>query len=155
MYPGHVKPVYALLAVCLFAAPAAAQFSHGYAFIGGAFGGPDGFRYGLGGEGDVARRVTAGGEIGGFAGDFNGGVVSGNLSYHPVLRSRGNRVDPFITGGLSIVWARNNVEGYLNVGGGVNYWFQPRFGFRVEFRGYPPISGGSGFGEFRFGVSFR
>ena len=135
-----------------------AQQSFGYGFIGGTFGGGRGgvggaFRYGIGGEGRVAPLVTMGGEIGGIAKNGNGGIGSGNISFHLPIELR--RLDPFLTAGFSIGHKNDNTGLWANVGGGVHYWMLPRIGLRAELRGYPGGYDLSGFGEFRFGVVFR
>ena len=160
--PGMVSSVrtFALLSVlgaaCTLPLPAQ---THGYGFLGGTFAGtPEGaFRYGIGGEGRVAPRVTLGGEIGGInKKNFGGVVLSGMATFHPSVSSRGNRWDPFLGGGLTFAPDGDGPGMFLNIGGGVNYWWQRNFGFRFEIRGYPKlIADTSGFAEFRFGVAFR
>ena len=44
---------------------------------------------------------------------------------------------------------------WVNLGGGLNYWFRRNIGLRVEFRGYPGGVDLNSFAEFRVGVSFR
>ncbi|MCC6860697.1 MAG: hypothetical protein IT158_19170 [Bryobacterales bacterium] len=134
-----------------------AQQSFGYGFLGGTFGGRGiggAFRYGMGGEWAVAPRVMLGAEVGGIEKDGSGVVASANAAYHIPVRSYGNRLDPFVTGGVSIAHLRDTGL-FLNLGGGVNYWFQRRLGFRVELRGYPGGQDLNSFGEFRMGVVFR
>ena len=130
-------PLLTLTLAMLSASYALAQESYGYGFSGGAFGGHGGldgaFRYGIGGEARLAPLVTAGGEIGGISQNGTGVLASGNVSVHiPAPRS----IDPFVTGGFS-VGHKGETGLWVNLGGGVNYWFQHRLGVRGEFRGYP------------------
>ena len=109
------------------------------------------FRYGLGGEARLAPLMTAGGEIGGISQDGAGILASGNVSVHIPA---GSHIDPFVTGGFSVGHKRETGL-WVNIGGGVNYWFQRRVGVRAEFRGYPGGYHLSSFGEFRLGIAFR
>ena len=148
-------PLLTLTLAMLSASYALGQESYGYGFIGGAFGGHGGldgaFRYGIGGEARLAPLVTAGGEIGGISQNGTGVLASGNVSVHiPAPRA----IDPFVTGGFS-VGHKGETGLWVNLGGGVNYWFQHRLGVRGEFRGYPGGYHLSGFSEFRFGIAFR
>ncbi|MEN6537160.1 MAG: hypothetical protein ABFD60_07220 [Bryobacteraceae bacterium] len=139
--------------------PHAYTQTHGYAFAGSTVGidAPDSnaFRYGIGGNWGFLRHLTLGGEAGGLHEDGNEGMLaSGNVGFH----FRGNvetGFDPFVTAGLTGIYVGGETSGYTNIGGGLNYWFRPRIGFRVEFRGYPGGEDRNGFSEFRFGIAFR
>jgi hypothetical protein len=88
-----------------------AQHSFGYGFLGGTFGnrGIGGaFRYGVGGEWVAAERVTIGAEVGGMEKRGSGVVASANATYHIPVRSYRNRLDPFVTGGVSIGCGRGS-----------------------------------------------
>ena len=149
-------PFLTLTLAMLSASCAFGQESYGYGFIGGAFGGHGGldgaFRYGIGGEGRLAPLVTAGGEIGGISQNGAGVLASGNVSVH--IPARPHAIDPFVTGGFS-VGHKGETGLWVNLGGGVNYWFQHRLGVRAEFRGYPGGYHLNSFAEFRFGIAFR
>lgn len=127
--------------------------THGYGFIGGTFGDQMGgaFRYGFGGAWAIVPHVTAGAELGGMSG--SGVIGSGNLGFHLLRRPKG--IDPFFTAGISGVRMSGGSGFYGNIGGGANYWFRPRIGFRAEFRAYPGGMDLNSFSELRFGVSFR
>ena len=64
---------------------------------------------------------------------FNcGGYLLGSVngSYYPVTSSK---LSPFVTAGIG--WAAGEARvTLLNFGGGVNYWFRPGLGLRVEVR---------------------
>jgi hypothetical protein len=125
----------------------------GYGFIGATAGDLSGaFRYGFGAEWATAPHISVGGEIGGLQKNASGLLVSGNLTSH--IPGRG-ALDPFVTGGISVAHLAGSTGAYGNVGGGLNYWWNSHVAFRGEFRGY--LGGGDlpGFGEFRFGISFR
>ncbi len=131
--------------------------SFGYGFIGGTFAGSRGgvggaFRYGIGGEGQIAPHFNLGGEIGGLSKNGTGVVGSGNVSFHVPFQST---VDPFVTGGVSIARKAGETGLYVNLGGGVNYWLRDRLGVRAEFRGYPGGYDLNSFAEFRIGIVFR
>lgn len=145
----------------LLSLTAAAQFgwaqSHGYGFMGGTFAGRGrmggAFRLGIGGEMRVAPLVNLGGEVGSVHNDGTGVIGSGNASVHVPLRS--DTVDPFVTGGVSAGYVPRSAGLWVNLGGGLNYWFRRNVGLRVEFRGYAGGVDLPGFAEFRVGVSFR
>jgi hypothetical protein len=131
--------------------------SHGYGFAGATIGDKSlqsAFRYGIGGGWAVAPHVTAGGEIGGIQKDGSGVIVSGNVGVH-FRRRVETGFDPFVTGGITGGRLGGETGVYGNIGGGFNYWFRPRVGFRGEFRGYPGGKDLNNFSEFRFGISFR
>ena len=127
--------------------------SLGYGFIGATAGDMSGaFRYGVGAEWATASHISIGGEIGGIEKNSSGLLASGNLTAH--IPARG-AFDPFATGGISVAHIGGTTGAYGNLGAGVNYWWSSHLAFRGEFRGY--LGGGDlpGFGEFRFGISFR
>jgi hypothetical protein len=143
-----------LCAALIFAAAANGNAqSLGYGFIGASVGDLSGaFRYGAGGEWSTSPHLSLGGEIGGIQKNSSGLLVSGNITTHIPFRGA---LDPFATGGISVAHFAHTTGAYGNLGGGVNYWFNSHMAFRGEFRGY--LGGGDlpGFGEFRFGVTFR
>ena len=151
-----------LLALLLFGAGSArlnAQtLNSGYVFGGVTFGNRlDGAgRFGMGLDFDLASRLDLGGEIGLIAKN-NGGVLgSANLSYHFTPHGRRHEAwDPFLVGGFSAAHLNGTSGVYLNLGAGVNYWWSERFALRGEFKGYAGGQDLGGFGEFRFGVTFR
>lgn len=59
------------------------------------------------------------------------GVASFNAYGH--LLGSGRKLDPFVTGGYSVLWSAGHVNAG-NFGGGLNYWFAKHFGLRVEAR---------------------
>jgi hypothetical protein len=149
--------ILAVLTIVLFlATPAAAQYTHGYGFIGATIGGKVGgaFRYGIGGEGSIAPRLTLGGEIGGMQKGTSGVVVSGNAAFHLPISSYRDRVDPFLTAGVTIAHL-GDTGAFVNIGGGLNYWWQRNLAMRFEFRGYAGGNDLNGFSEVRFGIAFR
>ena len=127
---------------------AAGGCSHGYANIGA----------GGGGEGFLWRGLTLGGDIGYF--DFPAdrssgyGVMTLNLGWHFVDRSKPKKLDPYL--GLTVLGgALGSCEfqaaGHLT--GGVNYWFKDRLGMQVgavlQVVGEEPIMAA------RVGLTFR
>jgi len=137
----------------MLGAGCASAQSLGYGFIGATAGDLSGaFRYGAGGEWATAPHISVGGEIGGLQKNASGLLVSGNITSH--IPGRG-AFDPFVTGGISVAHLAGTTGAYGNLGGGINYWWNSHLAVRGEFRGY--LGGGDlpGFGEFRFGISFR
>ncbi|MCU1273091.1 MAG: hypothetical protein JWO48_522, partial [Bryobacterales bacterium] len=59
-------------------------------------------------------------------------VASPNGYYH-FIHSRDAHVDPFVTVGYSALM-RKGIQNFFNYGVGVNYWFRPSLGMRLEFR---------------------
>jgi hypothetical protein len=145
--------VLSLFAGLILAAGSGKAQSLGYAFIGATAGDLSGaFRYGVGGEWATAPHIRLGAEIGGIEKNSSGLLASANITGH--IPGRG-AFDPFVTGGISVAHWSSSTGAYGNVGGGLNYWWNSHLAFRGEFRGY--LGGGDlpGFGEFRFGVTFR
>jgi hypothetical protein len=154
----------ALLLLAFLPAVLPAQQSHGYLFIapGGASGGGNTqatMHMGAGGEWIPGKGIGAGGEIGalgptsGFAENVLG-VVSLNGYYHFLHETR--RVDPFVTGGYSLLF-RSGHANTGNFGVGVNYWFVPKIGAKLEFRDHVwPVDGSHiHYWGVRFGLDFR
>jgi hypothetical protein len=147
---------FAMLAA--FSAPAAAQNTHGYAFVApGAIGGLTTIHLGGGAEFALPSRIGAGLELGalGPAVSFEDvlAVLSLNGYYH--FAPSTDRFDPFVTAGYSMFF-RTRTASLFNFGGGVNYWFLPRVGFKSEFRDHVRDSPGpSHYWGLRFGLTFR
>ncbi len=136
--------------------------SYGYIFAapGGTSGGGGGtLHIGGGGEGVFKNGAGIGAEVGYIAPfEFFGdglGIFSVNGSYHFLKSSKSEKVVPFITGGYTGFFRDGYANG-VNFGGGVNYWFKPRVGLRVEFRDNVFIQDGSAhFLNVRVGLTFR
>lgn len=54
-------------------------------------------------------------------------------AFHFISRDSKSRFDPFVDGGLSLLFARAGGVA-LHYGGGMNYWLGHRTGLRFEFR---------------------
>lgn len=136
----------------------AQTLSTGYVYAGATFGERlDGAgRFGFGLDFNVAPHFDIGGEIGTIHKNDVGILASGNLTYHFNRMSRRSEAwDPFLVGGVSAAHISGTGGLYMNLGAGVNYWFGRRWALRGEFKGYPGGQDLGGFGEFRFGVTFR
>lgn len=140
-----------------------AQPSNGYVFFapGGATccGHTDmTLHFGVGGEAVLGKGVGVGAEIGavGPRQYFSDGVVglfSPNGYYH-FVHGKNVKVDPFVTGGYSLLF-RSGHANLFNCGGGVNYWFHRKLGARFEFRDHVHWDGGAfHYWGFRVGLSF-
>jgi hypothetical protein len=142
----------------VFVRPAAAQtLDSGYVYAGATFGerlGGAG-RFGVGLDFRLTPRFDLGGEIGTIFKKDVGIMGSGNLTYHFNRPRRREAWDPFLVGGVSAAHISGSGGLYANLGMGVNYWFTKALAIRGEFKGYPGGQDLGGFGEFRFGVTFR
>jgi hypothetical protein len=64
-------------------------------------------------------------------------MLSLDVSYHPRSTSSPKKVDPFLDGGFSLGWEPvpdGQQTSFLNLGGGMTYWWKPRRGIRFELR---------------------
>jgi hypothetical protein len=156
-----------IFACALFVAMAcslAAQPSHGYVFFtpgGASCCGHTSMtmQFGAGGEYVIKKGIGIGAEIGalGFTRQF-GDTVMGTFSpngYYHFVHGQDVKADPFVTGGYTLMF-RSGHANLANFGGGMNYWFHPRLGARLEFRDHVNTTGSIvHFWGFRFGVAFR
>jgi hypothetical protein len=151
----------------------AAQESHAYVFAGPggiSVGGQTGkvLYGGAGAEGIVTPGIGLGAEIGvirqvsqGWHGLFP--LVSANFYYHFVHTQ--DRIDPFVTLGYTSAFRGDHREAgqdpgqanLINFGGGVNYWFRPRTGIKIEFRDdlRPKRGPNADYWSFRLGLTFH
>jgi len=129
----------------------------GYVYAGATFGQRiDGAgRFGFGLDFGLAPHFDLGGEIGTIIKGDVGILGSGNLSYHFTRPGRREQWDPFLVLGVSAAHFSGRSGLYVNLGGGVNYWVSRRWALRGEFKAYPGGQDLGGFGEFRFGITFR
>ena len=132
--------------------------THGYAFFapGGATSGgyTSGTSHiGVGGEGVFKNGIGIGAELGYlmFRRDIESGIgiASINGSYH---FNKDAKLVPFVTGGYSLAF-RSGTGNLGNFGGGVNWWFRPKIGLKIEFRDH--VHSDLNLWSFRFGVTFR
>jgi len=115
---------------------------------------------GGGGEWFFSPKAGIGAELGYIAAlqDFRDGI--GTFSPNLVALFRPNRretkVRPFFTGGYTLFF-RNGAANGVNLGGGVNYWFNERCGLRFEVRDNFVFAGGESEMSlnFRIGLTFR
>jgi hypothetical protein len=166
------KLILGVLILLLAPFPIAAQISSSYAY---AFGGPvvvprsyytswngDFIHVGGGGEGRLTDRFAIGGEIGVLKPVTNQyAITTGLASVAPAFHFRAaetkSKLDPFVDGGLSLLFARGGAGAALHYGGGVNYWLRRRVGLRFEFpdHRWSPESGEAiHLVDFRVGVVF-
>jgi hypothetical protein len=85
----------------------------------------------------VAKRLGVSGELGVLAGTVYGfasyGSFSPGVSYH-FLQGKERKVDPFVTGGYTLMFNSYRQNSLFHFGGGVTCWTSPRLGVRVELR---------------------
>jgi hypothetical protein len=125
-------------------------YGHGYAYTAPGFGNyrsgqrPSAMEFGGGGEVLVHKGLTIGADIGRLHVDAAKYSIESNLillsvngAYHFGARKSGAKVVPFITWGGGYGWERRQGGGSgttVNLGGGVQYWFQKRMALRLEVR---------------------
>ena len=143
---------------------AQAQHSHGYLFLapgGISSGGHTAMtlHLGAGAEGVLFKGFGVGAELGalGPREDFASSVVgaaSVNGYYHFVHEHV--KADPYVTAGYTLLF-RSGSANLFNFGGGINYWFVPRLGLKVELRDHVYRPGGSSvhYWGVRLGLAFR
>ena len=157
-------PLAAGALLCLFAGLLDAQPSNGYVFFA-----PGGvsccgntamtLHTGVGGEAVLWKGIGIGAEIGawGFRRDYIdsvSGIFSPNGYYH-FIHGKDLRVDPFVTGGYSLLF-RSGHANFANFGGGATWWFHRRLGARFEFRDHINTTGTIvHFWGVRFGLAFH
>jgi hypothetical protein len=81
------------------------------------------------------------------------GLLAIDLNYH----LKGVRTEPFVAGGYSLLF-RDFTANMINFGGGINYWFAPSHGLRLEFRdNVGTVMNGptTHYWGFRIGMNFR
>ena len=110
---------------------------------------------GMGVETLLFRGLAAGAEagvLGAIRGSDPLGLLSLDGSYH---FSRQRKIVPFLCAGYSVIGG-NGRRSLVNLGGGINWWFRERHGFRLEFRDHIYADGSSRhLLGFRVGYSFR
>ena len=160
-----------LLFLCTsVAASAQPSGNYGYAFGGlvvaprSAFTRWDGtfVHVGGGGEGRLTSKFGLGGELGILKPVTNQyavttGLASVTPAYHFISRDSDSRSDPFVDGGLSILFGRGSGVA-VHYGGGLNYWVLRRVGLRLEFRHHlwsPEAGEAIHLIGFRIGLTFR
>jgi len=151
-----------LLVVLLLGGPAAGALhaqtlTSGFVVAGGTFGSHplDGRRFGVGLDFHLAPHFDLGGEVRTIIKNDVGMLGSANLSYHFSRSRQHEDWDPFLVAGGSAGRFAGSGGAWVNLGGGVNYWLSHRAELRGEFKGYAGGHDLGGFGEFRFGVTFR
>ncbi|MGE5569165.1 MAG: hypothetical protein ACM3S5_09035 [Rhodospirillales bacterium] len=157
-----MKTKIALLLVTLSAA-ALGQGLTGYGFFapGRVTPGSTGtMNFGVGADGVIGKGIGAGAELGVLSpwdcfSECVVGMFSPNVTYH-FLRENQRRVDPYVTAGYTLMFREGHAN-LFNFGGGMNYWFARRIGFRAEFRDHVHFDSNARdhFWGFRFGLAFR
>lgn len=148
-----------LLTTVPAAGPLRAQsLSSGFVYVGPIFGSrplDGGGHFGIGLDFHLAPQFELGGEAGTIFKNDVGILGSANLSYHLTRARRHEEWDPFLVGGVSAGRFAGTGGVWINLGAGLNYWLSRRSALRGEFKGYAGGQDLGGFGEFRFGVTFR
>lgn len=127
---------------------ASAQSSGNYGYV---FGGPvvvprsaftrwngNFVHVGGGGEGRLTNRFGLGGELGVLKPLTNRDAITTGLAsvtpaYHFISRESSRKIDPFVDGGISLLFGSGGAVA-VHYGGGLNYWVRRRVGLRFEFR---------------------
>jgi hypothetical protein len=137
-----------------------------YAFLAPAMRSIDGgkgrayLHIGGGAEGFIYRGLSLCAEIGPgipfSPGDHVYGLGSSNITYHFPAITTDRKMDPFLTGGYSLLFGNlslsSNQSGY-NAGGGANFWLLRRAATRLEFRHQSSVHYKTM--EVRVGMTFR
>ena len=111
---------------------------------------------GIGYERLLYKGLGLGVEAGGYAGAEARAVVSANGSYH-FRQSASQKLVPFGTAGVSGLAGCGDgcgATGAFNFGGGINYWFRPHRGLRLEVRDYVFSDNAVHKWEMRIGFAF-
>lgn len=106
-------------------------------------------KFGLGGELGVLKPLTNQHAI-------TTGLASVTPAYHFLARGSNRKIDPFVNGGVSLLFG-SGAAAAIHYGGGLNYRVRRRFGLRFEFRDHPwsPEAGETvHLVAFRFGIVF-
>jgi hypothetical protein len=158
----------AILMLAVMSSACWAQHGGGYVFAGPAtftnsiytFWEGSRAHVGVGGEAGLGQHVTLGGEVGALLGtgrySRSAALLSANPAVYFIPASRAPKLDPFVTGGFTVL-VRSGVEPMWNVGGGATYWFQRRLGVRFEVRDHIWMreSVSMHLVSFRVGLGFR
>ena len=160
-----MKRVLAVATLFLAVSTAArAQRSHSYLFLAPGGVSSSGhtamtLHLGAGVDAVLFKGFGVGAELGalGPREDFAGnvlGVASVNGYYH-FLHGR-PKADPFVTAGYTVMFRSGSIN-LFNFGGGLNYWFVPRLGLKVELRDhvYSPQRSSVHYWGIRLGLAFR
>lgn len=132
-----------LVGIGVTATAASAQTTAiGYGFVSPAFATYEGdslaiFQGGGGGEARLGQAFGLGADLG-YAAPWEAfsdsvGTLSVNGTYYVKGTNRGRRLQPFATGGYTLLFKDGTVNG-VNVGVGVDRWMRDRVGMRFEFR---------------------
>ncbi|MBI3934439.1 MAG: hypothetical protein HY316_07075 [Acidobacteria bacterium] len=167
---GRLAALFALALVVSCISAQAQSHSHGYIFFapGVASGGGNtngALAGGVGAEGVFPGGVGLGAELGALKirhrsgnGSFSSGGGFGLVSvggYFHIPRSLSS-VDSYLTAGYSALVALGLAASFFHIGGGVNWWFAPHFGLKMEFRDQARGSSGTtNIATFRFGLAFH
>ena len=143
-------------------------YAEGYLFVAQTSTGPAG---GGGGEVFVHKGFGVGGEFVKAGSPFGEHIISANL-YYGVPSTKKNKLEPFLTGGLTFFTVPNTDQPIAmggNFGVGANVWLTKHAALRLEGRGtfggrdisidYEPwgnsYTAPQGVASFRIGVTFR
>lgn len=91
----------------------------------------------IGGEALIKGGLGVGADIGllfPFQGESAFGMFSPSLYYR--FRRPGQKVEPFVTGGYTLLFHPSVSRSFANAGGGVNLWLGPRWGIKLEGRAH-------------------
>jgi hypothetical protein len=162
LLPGPAWLPWLLLLALAFPLALSAQVSNGYVTAGlGHYEGKTNSQFALGGEWVPGKRFGVGGEVGVLAGHTSLIFASVDGYFHFPTAAASRKLDPFVLagfgGGSQGLRAGDGV--LLNFGGGINYWFRPRLGLRMEVRDMvapnPSRLSSDQFFGFRVGLAFH
>ena len=156
---------FALLALALLAGAIAAHaeaHSNGFLFVAPGVASGNGhteaaWNAGVGGEGVFLRHFGLGAELGALRVGGDVGNLYGLVSLNGLAHfGASGKTDPFVTMGYSSLFQITGQNSFINFGGGVNYWFAPRLGLKLEFLDHARSGSGlTNLATFRFGIAFH
>ncbi len=112
---------------------------------------------GVGAEGYLYRGFGLGFDAGGIWDTFEWNfMMSLNTLYNFNTRDK-SKLSPFLIGGVTgISSGERGLDGGINFGGGIQYWFVDRIGLRAEFRDHIITSGrNQHYPQCRIAIVFR
>lgn len=97
-------------------------------YLGGGVESRIGNNFAMGGERRALSKITSGG-------GYTAGMAAATPAFHFMAKDSPSKFDPFINGGVSVMFNTGSVSLPMALfGGGLNYSVSPRLGMRFEYR---------------------
>jgi len=102
------------------------RWSGTFVYLGGGVESRIGNKFAMGGEVGAISRVDS---------SYTAGMATATPAVHFAAKDSQSKFDPFINGGVSVLFNTGSVSlPMVHFGGGVNYSVNPRLGMRFEYR---------------------